>query len=164
MLAGVHGWRRAIVAVVVVIAYATLPLDSDLGVVFAGALIAVVALGFIPIALNTYREIIEAEHPVRIAVRDSATMATLLVTAFATAYFLLAVEYDQMHGLETKLDAVYFTIVTAATVGFGDITPTGQAARAVVSVNILVTLVIAGAAFRIVAAATRQRTNIGDRS
>jgi hypothetical protein len=150
-------------AVVVVLAYATLPLDGDLGVAFAAGLIALVALGFIPIALTAYREILDAEHPIRIALRDSVTMATLLIMAFSTAYYLLGVEYDQMHGLETKIDAVYFTVVTAATVGFGDITPTGQTARAIVTLNILVTLTIVGASFRIIAAATKHRANIAER-
>jgi len=38
--------------------------------------------------------------------------------------------HGQMSGLETKTDAIYFTVTIVATVGFGDITATGQAARA----------------------------------
>jgi voltage-gated potassium channel len=40
----------------------------------------------------------------------------------------------------TKTDALYFTISTFATVGFGDITPVNQLARAVVSVQMIADL------------------------
>jgi voltage-gated potassium channel len=163
MLAAVNEWRRPIVAAVAVIAFAVLPLDRDLGVVLATGLGVSVVIAFIPIAINTHREILEAEHPIRVAVRNSVSMATLLVVAFSTEYYLLGVEFDQMEGLATKIDAVYFTVVTAATVGFGDITPTGQVARVLVVLNIVVTLAIVGIAFRIIAAATRQRAKLDER-
>ncbi|MBI5028828.1 MAG: two pore domain potassium channel family protein [Actinobacteria bacterium] len=51
-------------------------------------------------------------------------------------YFLLAVsDPGQFTGLATRLDALYLSMATVSTVGFGDVSATGQAARAVVTVQ-----------------------------
>jgi hypothetical protein len=44
------------------------------------------------------------------------------------------------------VDALYFTLVTLATIGYGDITPRGQAARGTVVVQILYSFVFLTAA------------------
>ena len=60
------------------------------------------------------------------------TVLVLVVVAFAAAYFLLArADPDQLAGLHTRLDALYFTLSTLVTVGYGDVHPAGQVARAV---------------------------------
>lgn len=64
---------------------------------------------------------------------------------FATVYDRLADQADQFDGLVTRTDALYFTLVTTATVGYGDITATGQAARIAVMVQIVFNLVFIGA-------------------
>ena len=64
-------------------------------------------------------------------------------------HYLLALD-GQFRGLETKIDAVYFTVVTIGTVGYGDITPIGQGARVAVTLQILFTLTVVGAAIRII--------------
>jgi voltage-gated potassium channel len=85
----------------------------------------------------------------------SMTVATLLlvlelvVTAFAAGYYVLATSGDQFIGLETRVDALYFTLTTVSTTGFGDIAATGQAARILVAVQIIFDLVILGAFVRV---------------
>ncbi|MDR6863323.1 Na+/H+-dicarboxylate symporter [Phycicoccus sp. 3266] len=58
----------------------------------------------------------------------------------------------QMVGIRTRLDALYFTLSTTATVGYGDIHPTGQLARAVASGHILFNVLLLGAVARLVTA------------
>ncbi|MEU1281355.1 potassium channel family protein [Streptomyces sp. NPDC005805] len=70
----------------------------------------------------------------------------LSVVVFSGAYHTLARTGGEFHGLETRLDALYFTIITLATVGYGDIVPTGQTARVVTIVQILYTFVFLTAA------------------
>jgi hypothetical protein len=53
----------------------------------------------------------------------------------------MAREPGQFVGLDTRLDALYFVGVTMATVGYGDIHPSGQLARAVLLVQLVYTLV-----------------------
>ncbi|MEV6000485.1 potassium channel family protein [Streptomyces griseomycini] len=70
----------------------------------------------------------------------------LSVLVFATAYQALAQRPGELDGLTTRLDALYFTMVTLATIGYGDITPHGQAARLVTVLQILYTFVFLTAA------------------
>lgn len=70
----------------------------------------------------------------------------LAILVFATAYQALARHPGEMIGLTTRLDALYFTLVTLATVGYGDITPHGQASRLVAMLQILYTFVFLTAA------------------
>ncbi|WP_343075523.1 potassium channel family protein [Streptomyces genisteinicus] len=70
----------------------------------------------------------------------------LTVVVFAGAYHVLARHPGQFSGLSTRTDALYFTVVTLATVGYGDIVPTGQSARVVTMVQILYTFVFLTAA------------------
>lgn len=60
----------------------------------------------------------------------------LALTVFAGTYYVLGAHRAEFAGLETRLDALYFTVVTMATVGYGDITPEGQTARLVVTLQI----------------------------
>ncbi|MGW6293822.1 potassium channel family protein [Streptomyces sp. NPDC055058] len=65
----------------------------------------------------------------------------LSVLVFATAYQGLAQHPGEVHGLTTRLDGLYFTLVTLATIGYGDITPQGQSARLVTILQILYTFI-----------------------
>ncbi|GAA5003483.1 potassium channel family protein [Kitasatospora paranensis] len=77
-----------------------------------------------------------AGHPALVIVQLIAAS----VVIFATTYLALSRD-GQFHGLHTKIDALYFTVVTLATVGYGDVAPTGQEARVVVMLQILYSLV-----------------------
>ncbi|CAL9485698.1 hypothetical protein SUDANB146_03379 [Streptomyces sp. enrichment culture] len=70
----------------------------------------------------------------------------LSVLVFATAYQGLAQHPGELDGIATRLDALYFTLVTLATVGYGDITPRGQGARLVAILQILYSFVFLTAA------------------
>ena len=62
----------------------------------------------------------------------------LAVLFFATAYYLLEqAREEEIVGLSTRLDSLYFALTVLSTVGFGDIHAAGQAARAMVSAQIV---------------------------
>ncbi|GAA1147398.1 voltage-gated potassium channel Kch [Kitasatospora gansuensis] len=65
----------------------------------------------------------------------------LTLVVFAATYYGLAKAPGQFNGLATRVDALYFTVITMSTVGYGDISPVGQEARMVVMLQILYTLV-----------------------
>ncbi|KQV18928.1 hypothetical protein ASE03_20185 [Kitasatospora sp. Root187] len=65
----------------------------------------------------------------------------LTLVIFASAYYGLAKTPGQFLGLYTRTDALYFTIITMSTVGYGDIVPLGQQSRVVVMLQIVYTLV-----------------------
>ena len=63
----------------------------------------------------------------------------------------------QFADLHDKTDALYFNISTLATVGFGDVHPVGQLARAAVTLQIVFNLVFLGAAVSIITGFVRRR-------
>ncbi len=65
-------------------------------------------------------------------------LLAFVVVAFAIGYFTLArSDPEQVSGLNTRLDALYFTLTTVGTVGYGDIHPAGQAARAIACLQLV---------------------------
>ncbi len=86
--------------------------------------------------------------------RHLALLLELAMLLFALAYYLLAVHgTDQMAGIETRLDALYFTASTMGTVGYGDIHPVGQLARGVATAHIVFDVVFLALAARLAARA-----------
>jgi hypothetical protein len=66
----------------------------------------------------------------------------LVVVVFAHIFYVLDRESpDQIAGLHTRLDALYFATSTLATVGFGDVHANGQVARALVLVQMIFNVV-----------------------
>ena len=64
------------------------------------------------------------------------------VLFFALSYYLMAMSNpDQIAGLKTRMDALYFSLTIVSTVGFGDVHADGQAARAVVSLQLAFNLI-----------------------
>ncbi len=84
-------------------------------------------------------------------------LVCLSLVIFASAYDALARHSGEFNGLHTRLDALYFTVITVSTVGFGDIAPAGQAARAVVIVQIAYNFVFLAAAASALSAQLRGR-------
>ncbi|MFE7560204.1 potassium channel family protein [Kitasatospora sp. NPDC057500] len=75
-----------------------------------------------------------------------AFLICLSLTVFAATYYVLADRPGEFEGLVTRLDALYFTVVTMATIGYGDITPAGQGPRLVVLLQIAYNFVFLAAA------------------
>lgn len=151
-------WPRGVVAVcVLVVAYYLAPLDGDwwpVGV--AAGFMAVAALA--PLAMRAAMRVMQSDQPVRDAVASLVVLVTLLVLGFAITYYALdSHDGDQVAGLETKTDALYLSMAIAGTVGFGDIHPAGQAARAVAIVQIGTNLVAIALVVRFLTEAARQR-------
>jgi voltage-gated potassium channel len=119
--AGVHGWR--LVARV---------LTSLLGVV-AAAWLTIRQLGRQLGATG------EDEPPlVGLAI---ALVASLV--AFALADYVLAISKPgEFVGLQTRTDAIYFALATLLTVGYGDVHAQSQAARLLVSAQMVINIAV----------------------
>ena len=80
-----------------------------------------------------------------------ATTVPLFLLLFASAYFAMATISPanfSTHAL-TRTDALYFTVTTFSTVGYGDITAVSQSARLVVTVQMLLDLLALGLGIRV---------------
>lgn len=124
--------------------YYSLPLDRPLDpagwLVFGVGLLAVAAV----IAWEA-RAIMRSHLPRLRALQAVATGLTLLITLYASAYSVIAVDRPDSFSEElSRTDALYFTVTVFATVGFGDIAPRTDLARVVVITQMLVGLIALG--------------------
>ena len=97
-----------------------------------------------------YRQITSARFPMVRATVAIAIVIPFFLVVFSMMY--LAMSASTPTSFSQHLDhvrALYFTITTFATVGFGDITPTTDIARMIVSVQMLLDLVVIGVGVRL---------------
>ena len=105
--------------------------------------------------LAAVRRLLRAGEDARI--RGLILLLTLTVLFFSWSDESLARLPGQFTLLSTKTDSLYFNISTLATVGFGDVHPVGQLARAAVTVQIVFNLVFLGAAVSLITGFFRTR-------
>jgi hypothetical protein len=85
------------------------------------------------------RAIARSSRPASRAVEALSATAPLFLLLFATGYFLMAAVGGSNFNLHTLTgtDSLYFTVTVVAIVGLGDINPTSQAARMLVTVQMI---------------------------
>jgi hypothetical protein len=132
-------------------AYYTWPVRSPTADVQSGArLVGVIVSGGLVAVVLWFQ--LRARHRVPrdlAAIEGLLTLLYFLVVAFASTYYTMAHVSGEFSGLQTRTDALYFTVTTLATVGFGDIYASGTAARALVTAQMLFTLLYLGTAVRL---------------
>ena len=126
--------NRLVLPVAIIAIYFLVPVDVDnapIGVV-AGILVSVVGVGLV--AWITYEEVRRAEK--RLQLVHLALVLEVALISFASVYYLVAVSApEEFSGLRTRVDALYLSMATVSTVGFGDVSATGQLARVIVTVQ-----------------------------
>ncbi|MFD8643819.1 potassium channel family protein [Streptomyces zaomyceticus] len=148
---------RAVGSVTVLVAvYYLLPLDHSSTAVTLTMLLVGLA-GFVALVAVQVRSILRARHPGLRAVEGLATGIPYFLLLFAASYVALAALSPESFGEPlSRGDALYFTVTVFATVGFGDITAKSEAARLVVTVQMLADLVILGLALKLIVGAVRR--------
>ncbi len=150
----VEAWLRAAASVVVVgTLYFLFPFRLEQAVAVRLAIFGVclVLLGWL--LVTQVRRAVRGDGLLADRLSALVTLVNLVVATFGGVYFAMAAQF---HGLRTPLDALYFSVTTLATVGYGDITPVSQAARAVTIVQMLFDLVIVTSAISIAATSRRR--------
>ena len=147
--------RSLSIVVVLLVIYYLLPLDRPAAVLIVGwALAGTLALvGAIAMQIRAIRT---AEYPVLRAIESIALAVPLLVVIFASTYLLLAdADPDAFSEPLNHTDALYFTLVTLATIGFGDISAVSQPARVTVMVQIVANIAVLGVALKLIVGVAR---------
>ena len=139
-----------------VVIYYLLPVDRS----SAGVAVTILVTGLVAlVALITFqvRSIVASPFPGLRAVEALATSLPLFLVLFASTYLVTATESAGSFSQPlTHTDALYFTVTVFATVGFGDITAKSEAARLVVTGQMILDLIIIGIGAKIILGAVRQ--------
>jgi voltage-gated potassium channel len=92
------------------------------------------------------RKQLRAPDSARVRLNSLLVVLYLVVVFFSLAYVQIErVSPGQFAELQTRTDALYFTVVTLGTVGYGDVHPVGQAARVLATIQIAFDLVFVAA-------------------
>jgi hypothetical protein len=162
-------WRRwlrlLLVATGILVAYFLVPVtrDENANVVARGiaSIVVLVLLG-----LAVARQLML--HFDRTKQRIDGLIITVMVVAvvFSFVFYALSVHVaDQFSGLDTRLDALYFTGATMATIGYGDVHAIGQLARGLVLVLMVFNVVFVGTAVALMSSQIKEvaHTRIAER-
>jgi voltage-gated potassium channel Kch len=135
--------------VALLFAYFMLPLtDRDNLVLGVFAVVAGLAVfGFI--FWRQLHGIRRADYPLLRAAEAVVVIATTFIVIMSTiASIFSTADASNYSEPLSRLDALYFTVTTLATVGFGDITPTAPATRAFTTLQIVLGVALLGVGLR----------------
>jgi voltage-gated potassium channel len=101
---------------------------------------------------------LRSRYPLLRSVEAMATSIPLFLVVFATTHYLLnELNPGSYSEPMTRLDALYLTMSTFATVGFGDITAKSEPARFAILVQMIGGLILIGVVARVLIGAARRR-------
>ena len=140
-----HPWLKVVLLpVAVLVFYFVVPVDAERAPVgvLAGILLSVAALAAAVVIVA-----VEARGArARLSGWHLVLVLEVVLVVFSFVYYLIADNDPQeFAGLVTRLDALYFSTTTTATVGFGDVHAEGQFARGVVTLHMVFNIVFIAA-------------------
>jgi voltage-gated potassium channel len=149
-------------AAALVALYYALPLDRSSA--WAAVTMLVIGLAaFAGLVAFQVRAILRSPFPGLRALEALATSVPLFLPLFASSHVVMAaMSASNFGGRLTHTDGPYFAVTVFTTVGFGDITAKTEAARLVVTGQMVADLVILGLAIKIIVGAVSRRRQPGD--
>jgi hypothetical protein len=152
--AGVIAWI-ALAWIVVFGAYFILPFGNESSTNAVIRLVVVVILIGLVLWWQVTRTL-KARYPELRAIEAVGSILAVILVLFSALY--LGMSHASASTFTQPLDhmgALYFTTTVFSTVGFGDITPRTDAARAIVSAQMIIDLVLLGTVVRLLVTAAR---------
>jgi voltage-gated potassium channel len=141
--------------VALLVLYTFVPVPGTSG---AGALVGLIGglVVFVVVVGWQIHSIVGSRNPVIRAVEVVSFALALLVVVFAFTYLSVS-RADSASFSEnlSRVDSFYFTVSTVSTVGFGDVNAESDAARILVTVQMLFDLALIAGLVRLVILATR---------
>ncbi|MDX3458404.1 potassium channel family protein [Streptomyces sp. ME02-8801-2C] len=147
--------RAVLIAAGLVTAYYLLPLDEH-GTVTSSALLVCGLVGVLMVFGFEVWAIARSPHPRLKAVEALAATLALFLVLFAGAYYMVDRSTPGSFSEPlTRTDALYFTLTTFSTVGYGDIAARSQAGRVLTMAQMVGGLLLVGVAARVLASAVQ---------
>ncbi len=148
--------RSGVSIAALVALYYLLPLDRA-STWAAVTILAVGLVALIGLVVYQVRRILRSRYPGLRAVEALATSIPLFLLLFASTYVVMAtISASSFSEPMTRTNALYFTVTVFSTVGFGDITAKTEAARLVVTGQMIADLVTIGLVVKVIVGAARQ--------
>ena len=136
--------RSLLAVILLLVVYYNAPLDRPLTARSALLFLAGLALLAAAVVLEV-RGILTSTRPRLRAIRALAVGVPLFLVVFATTYVIVAgAQAGSFTETLSRTDALYFTVTTFATVGYGDIAPATELARILVMIQMLIGLLAVG--------------------
>ena len=142
--------------IAVLVLYFCIPVESqkDAPLLVLNITISVLALGVVALVVAREFKRMTLGEELRFTGGQLLIVLEIVLVVFSLTYYSLAIYgTDQMSGLHTKIDALYFTATTIGTVGYGDIHSVGQLARVLNTIQIVFDVVFLAAFVRLLATA-----------
>lgn len=145
----------------IVTAYYIVPWNGGGATTVAFRIVLALAL-LIVVSVTAVPSVLKDPYPVLRAFRALAVVVALAIVSFASIYLLVSsndsAAFTELLG---STDALYFSVTTTTTVGYGDISAKSEVARIVVMIQMVANVVVVGVTARVLFHAARQRTDIG---
>lgn len=150
-------WARLSTALLLLLAaYALVPTSIEAHPGVLGRLVGLLAV-LVASAWVMTRQLRLALHDGDRQIDGLVLAVTVTTLAFALLFYVVELRNPgQVAGLETRLDALYFTVATMLTVGYGDIHAQGQMARALVLAQMVFNVVFVAAAAAMLSSRVRR--------
>jgi len=152
-----RGIARAVVtSAAIVAAYYVMPVggSSGLGSV---VLVAIGGVAVLVVSVWEVRAVASSPRPVIRAIDALAVSVTTMVVAFAILYLNQSVlDPGAFSEPLERTDALYFTMTTLTTIGYGDISALTESARIAVMVQMLFNVAVIGTTARVIVGTVRR--------
>jgi len=146
----------SIVGILVVFYMVPVSADESTGRVAISVLLTLV--GVAALAWAIFEQVRRQLHSRSEDIHTLVMLLPLTAVLFALGFYILEEQSpSQFEGLATRTDALYFTLSTVTTVGFGDITAHGQLARVLVMFQLVFNAIFVGAAASTIVGTIRNR-------
>ncbi|MFE3444259.1 potassium channel family protein [Nocardia sp. NPDC059180] len=161
-----HALRNIGTVVCALLLYYCVPIGSDFATTWPARILTLIAFvaGVIGLAWLGYRRItqyIAAMEDTTRRIDGLLLVVSVVVVFFALFYYILDDRgTNQFDGIDTRTDALYYTVSTLATVGYGDVHAVGQAARIASMVQIVFDLVVLGTLITVLTTSVTRRLEL----
>lgn len=131
---------------------------GSVGTVLTRIIIVIVTL--VVVTTLSIQYVVRSRYPVLTVFQALTAVVGFAIVAFASVYFLMSIDHEGAFNEPlSRTDALYFSLTTATTIGYGDISAKTEVARIVVMIQMVINVVVIGVAARALVHTARKRVD-----